>query len=236
MIKGGVTYQIITNQLGSPRLVVNADTGAVVQRINYDEFGVITQDTNPGFQPFGFAGGIVDNQTGLTRFGARDYDAVNGRWTSKDPIRFAGGDSNIYGYVFSDPVNFIDPNGEVGTKIPVTPKTTVPFNGVPLTIEGPYKAAPSIADKIANFGLSKLLIEKFSKKLLKFDANGKIVANPVGFGLYALLYSKKLNDGENLKQFVSSKDYAAFIQKHGMDNDYLYDSLDYLFLDRGFCH
>lgn len=37
----------------------------------------------------------------------------DGRWTSKDPIRFNGGDSNIYGYVFSDPVNFIDPNGEV---------------------------------------------------------------------------------------------------------------------------
>lgn len=32
---------------------------------------------------------------------------------SKDPIRFNGGDSNIYGYMFSDPVNFIDPNGEI---------------------------------------------------------------------------------------------------------------------------
>ncbi len=112
MIKGGVTYKIITDQLGSPRLVVNADTGVVAQQIDYDEFGIITQDTNSNFQPFGFAGGLVDNQTGLTRFGARDYDAQTGRWTSKDPIRFAGGDSNIYGYVFSDPVNFIDPNGE----------------------------------------------------------------------------------------------------------------------------
>jgi len=106
MIKGGVTYKIITDQLGSPRLVVNANTGAVAQQIDYDEFGIITQVTNPNFQPFGFAGGLVDNQTGLTRFGARDYDAHTGRWTSKDPIRFAGGDSNIYGYVFSDPINF----------------------------------------------------------------------------------------------------------------------------------
>ncbi|WP_353538864.1 RHS repeat-associated core domain-containing protein [Colwellia sp. KU-HH00111] len=113
MIKGGVTYKIITDHLGSPRLVVNADTGIIAQQMGYDEFGVITSDTNPNFQPFGFAGGLVDNQTGLTRFGARDYDAHTGRWTSKDPIRFAGGDSNIYGYVFSDPVNFIDPSGEV---------------------------------------------------------------------------------------------------------------------------
>ncbi|MET1257608.1 RHS repeat-associated core domain-containing protein, partial [Aliikangiella maris] len=39
------------------------------------------------------------------------YDPQAGRWTSKDPIGFAGGDSNIYGYVFSDPVNWIDPLG-----------------------------------------------------------------------------------------------------------------------------
>jgi len=39
------------------------------------------------------------------------YDPVVGRWTSKDPIGFAGGDTNLYGYVTSDPVNFVDPSG-----------------------------------------------------------------------------------------------------------------------------
>ncbi len=112
MVKGGVKYLCITDQLGSPRLIVNADTGTVVQEITYDEFGIIISDTNPGFQPFGFVGGLYDQEAKLTRFGARDYDASTGRWTSKDPIRFAGGDSNIYGYVFSDPVNFIDPTGK----------------------------------------------------------------------------------------------------------------------------
>ncbi len=73
-------------------------------------------DTNPGFQPFGFAGGIYDTHTKFTRFGARDYDAEIGRWTSKDPIRFDGGDSNLYGYVFNDPVNFIDPNGKISAQ------------------------------------------------------------------------------------------------------------------------
>jgi RHS repeat-associated protein len=111
MIRGGVTYRIISDHLGSPRLVVDVATGNVAQRIDYDEFGVVTSDTNPGFQPFGFAGGLYDKDTGLVRFGARDYDAQTGRWTTKDPIQFAGGDTNLYGYVVNDPVNFIDTEG-----------------------------------------------------------------------------------------------------------------------------
>jgi RHS repeat-associated protein len=73
----------------------------------------VTFDDNPGFQPFGFAGGLYDPDTRLTRFGARDYDAETGRWTAKDPIRFLGGEANLYGYAFNDPVNFIDPNGKI---------------------------------------------------------------------------------------------------------------------------
>lgn len=111
MVKNGITYRIISDHLGSPRLVVNTADGSIAQRMDYDEFGNITQDTNPGFQPFGFAGGIYDPHTQLTRFGARDYDAETGRWTAKDPIRFRGGDTNLYGYTFNDPVNFIDPLG-----------------------------------------------------------------------------------------------------------------------------
>lgn len=43
--------------------------------------------------------------------GARDYDPETGRWTSKDPILFRGGDTNLYGYVLADPINLIDPSG-----------------------------------------------------------------------------------------------------------------------------
>jgi RHS repeat-associated protein len=45
---------------------------------------------------------------GFVRFGARDYDAETGRWTAKDPIGFNGGDTNLYGYVQGDPVNYFD--------------------------------------------------------------------------------------------------------------------------------
>jgi RHS repeat-associated protein len=117
MIKGGATYRLIADHLGSVRLVVDVNTGAVAQRMDYNEFGVVLIDTNPGFQPFGFAGGLYDRDTGLVRFGARDYDAQTGRWTAKDPILFDGGDTNLYGYVLNDPVNFTDQTGEKGVSV-----------------------------------------------------------------------------------------------------------------------
>lgn len=119
MVRNGVTYKFVTNEQGSVRYIVNVSTGAKAQDIIYDEFGIIIDDTNPGFQPFGFAGGIYDPETKLTRFGARDYDPEVGRWTAKDPIRFEGGDTNLYGYVVNDPVNFIDPFGLM--KLPSDP-------------------------------------------------------------------------------------------------------------------
>lgn len=111
MIKNGITYRIISDHSGSPRLVVNDADGSVVQRMDYDPYGQVILDTNPGFQPFGFAGGLYDQDTKLVRFGARDYDPQVGRWTSKDSILFGGGTVNLYGYSFHDPVNYVDMNG-----------------------------------------------------------------------------------------------------------------------------
>jgi RHS repeat-associated protein len=101
----------VTDQVGSVRLVVDTVAGTVVQRVDYDEFGNVLADSAPGFQPFGFAGGLRDRDTGLTRFGARDYDASVGRWTAKDPIGFRGGEIGLYCYSGSDPLNKTDPTG-----------------------------------------------------------------------------------------------------------------------------
>jgi RHS repeat-associated protein len=111
MERGGVRYRFITDHLGSVRLVVNAVSGAVAQRIDYDAWGKVVADSNPGFQPFGFGGGLYDALTGLVRFGARDYDADTGRWTAKDAQLFGGRDTNLYAYVGNDPINGLDPTG-----------------------------------------------------------------------------------------------------------------------------
>jgi len=111
MIRNGITYRFLTDQVGSPRLLVDTNTGAFAQMLGYDEFGNVLGDTSPGFQPFGFAGGLYDPDTKLVRFGSRDYDATAGRWTAKDPIGFSGRDGNLYLYSFTDPINLFDPSG-----------------------------------------------------------------------------------------------------------------------------
>jgi RHS repeat-associated protein len=136
MIKDGNTYQLITDHLGSVRLVVDVATGTVMQRLDYDEHGNVSYDSNPDFTPFGFCGGLYDNQTKLTRFGARDYDAETGRWTAKDPIGFGGGVSNLYEYCLNDPINLFDRKGFQVIYGQESPSNIVmTFNGNTLTIK-----------------------------------------------------------------------------------------------------
>ena len=110
------TYRIVTDHLGSVRLVYNVANGSIVQQTAYDEFGNILpgETVASGWSPvpMGFAGGLHDRDTGLVRFGARDYEARSGRWVAKDPIRFGGGAPNLYEYAGNDPVNGIDIDGQ----------------------------------------------------------------------------------------------------------------------------
>ncbi|MGH9515821.1 MAG: RHS repeat domain-containing protein [Terriglobales bacterium] len=112
LVRGESTFWIVTDHLGSPRVVVDAKTGNIAQEIDYDELGNILRDTNPGFQPFGFAGGLYDPETGLTHFGARDYDAATGTWIQKDPAPFSDWRMNPYEYAAGDPINVVDPTGQ----------------------------------------------------------------------------------------------------------------------------
>jgi len=111
MTAGGAVYYLTYDQVGSLRAVFDS-VGTEIKRVNYDSFGNILSDSNPSFTvPFGFAGGLHDRDTGLVRFGARDYDPAVGRWTAKDPIDFGGGDLNLLSYTDQDPVNWVDNTG-----------------------------------------------------------------------------------------------------------------------------
>jgi RHS repeat-associated protein len=110
IIRGTQTYRIVSDHLGSPVLAVNIDDEADAPfTASYTAFGEVP-GTGLDWMPFGFAGGIYDTDTGLVRFGARDYDAETGRWTAKDPTRFNGG-VGLYSYMTGNPIDFADAHG-----------------------------------------------------------------------------------------------------------------------------
>jgi RHS repeat-associated protein len=103
----------------------------VIKRIEYDSFGNIIDDTNTSFMvPFGFAGGLNDNDTGIVRFGYRNYDPDVGRWTAKDPIFLDGGETDFYGYCLNNPINAIDPLGLIVEADPFHPLPNIPTSNL----------------------------------------------------------------------------------------------------------
>jgi len=105
---GRERYLILTDQVGTALALATTD-GRIVQAMQYDSFGnLLAQTGNAVRLPLGFAGGLFDADTGLTRFVWRDYDADTGRFTALDPLREKGGDKDWYGYCVDDPVNRVD--------------------------------------------------------------------------------------------------------------------------------
>ena len=112
ILRGGQKLYVGTDQVGSPRVVVNA-SGTVVKRLSYDAYGAET-DLDPGFfLPIGFAGGLRDPVSRLVRFGLRDYEPASGRFTARDPAGFDGSARNLYAYASNSPVSFRDPDGRL---------------------------------------------------------------------------------------------------------------------------
>lgn len=112
METAGSRYYVIADAVGTPGKVLDA-SGAIVKELRYDGFGRLLHDSNPAFElVIGYAGGIEDRDTGLVRFGARDYDPLSGRWTARDPLLLESGQANMYAYVNNNPVMLRDPCGQ----------------------------------------------------------------------------------------------------------------------------
>ncbi|MCD4710221.1 MAG: hypothetical protein K8R52_05195, partial [Bacteroidales bacterium] len=90
-------------------------TGNVTDQYSYDPdpfgFAMVRQGSTEN--PFTFVGryGVMDEGDDIFYMRARYYDAAAGRFLNEDPIGFAGGDMNLYGYVGGDPIVGVDPAG-----------------------------------------------------------------------------------------------------------------------------
>jgi RHS repeat-associated protein len=123
---------LIERDSGGQRLYVQQDanwnvtaivdsTGNPKERYAYDPYGqpsVLAPDwTARASSLFAWnylhQGGRLDSTSGLYNFRLRDYSPTLGRWTSEDLLRYGAGDSDLYGYVGSQPTGFTDPFGLV---------------------------------------------------------------------------------------------------------------------------
>jgi RHS repeat-associated protein len=180
MRRAGSTYYVSSDQLGTPRVVTDA-TGAVVATRAHDSLGVPDPagTTHPEFDvPIGFAGGIADPLTGLVRFGFRDYDPVAGRWTSRDPALFAGGQANLYQYVGNNPVLLRDPAGLwcIGGSL---------YGGIGGGAQFCYKDGDASLCAEVGFGLGAdagLEMGEAAQTGTEVGAEAKAVCGPVGAG------------------------------------------------------
>jgi RHS repeat-associated protein len=96
-------------------------SGSVVERYAYSAYGQVTfanasgtvQSTSVSNNRYTYTGREWDEGLGLYHYRARMYDAVGGRFVSRDPIGFAGSMWNVYFYVDCSPLAMTDPTGNV---------------------------------------------------------------------------------------------------------------------------
>lgn len=91
--------------------ILTDETGGQANRVSYTPFGVLDKKGAIGknnFRPK-FTGKEQDEATGLYYFGARYYDAQQGRFTSPDPAQQY---HSPYVYGADDPLSGVDPDGE----------------------------------------------------------------------------------------------------------------------------
>ena len=102
------TWNHLMDGLGSTLAVTDA-SGVIQSEYAYGAFGqtAISGDNRNSAQYTG----RENDGTGLYYYRARSYSPSLQRFISEDPIRFAGGDVNLYAYVSNDPINYTDPSG-----------------------------------------------------------------------------------------------------------------------------
>lgn len=156
---GSTVKYFLADHLGSTNGLTSS-TGSLTASQSYDSFG---NPTNANFPTrYQFTGREFDNFTGLQYSRARFYDPRLGRFMSEDPIGFSGGDINLYGYVWNDPLMFVDPLGLYGDERPFNPLRN-PFDSshwVPNAIANTVSDLLSLDDladafhRLGNHGLS----------------------------------------------------------------------------------
>ncbi|MFC3195551.1 RHS repeat domain-containing protein [Marinicella sediminis] len=112
--RNGQRAYYLADALGTNVAITNQD-GSIQNRMDYDVWGNLNQETSTSDSPFGFTGYLKDEDTDLYYANARYYDSFTGRFLREDPLF---GNTNEppslhrYMYAASNPTAWIDPTGK----------------------------------------------------------------------------------------------------------------------------
>jgi RHS repeat-associated protein len=107
---GDNTYYVIKDHLGSSRVIYNATSNQMEGHYTYNAYGRIIESSNSTVCRYLFTGQEWDNEIALYNFKARQYDPSMSMFLTPDPAhQFA----DPYNYVGNDPINAVDPTGDL---------------------------------------------------------------------------------------------------------------------------
>ncbi|MDJ0863514.1 MAG: RHS repeat-associated core domain-containing protein, partial [Gammaproteobacteria bacterium] len=174
--EAGVHY-IHNDHLGTPQVITDAEQSVVWEAV-YEPFGKATVTTETIENPLRFPGQYFDEETGLHYNYFRDYNPTLSRYLSPDPIGIISHDLNLYLYVGSNPVNWVDAEGLVRKGRNARNFSRVnPRGALSLGAGGGFHYGPVGASASTSIG---------------FDAAGRVCmqftrCGQLGFGLFGVL-------------------------------------------------
>ncbi|MGN9907857.1 RHS repeat-associated core domain-containing protein [Phytohabitans sp. LJ34] len=105
---GATRYNLITDHQGTVLALLDT-SGALAAHYTYTAYGRNSSSGAGATNPFRYLGNYLLD-SGIALFGLRYYNSYWGRFTSPDPT---GQERNAYAYAQSDPINRMDPTGDL---------------------------------------------------------------------------------------------------------------------------
>ena len=192
----GESFSIVSDYLGTP-LQAFDNNGNKVWEQELDIFGRKKRknSNNSSFIPFKYQGQYEDVETGLYYNRFRYYDPRIGNYISHDPIRLAGNNPTLYGYV-EDLNNWADVFG--------LDFKTVDFSGHPDLYQGPGKNTAKI----------KLTCDRSSDFTRAYKEAGITKADATGYTWYHVAdFDPKT--GESTMQLIKTSTHEANLPHKG---------------------
>lgn len=164
--RGGQGTFYHADGLGSTRMLSDA-TGAVTDAYDYEAFGNVTNQVGATRNDYRFAGERFDQETGFYYNRARYLNLEIGRFTTMDVVDGSPNQpitQNKYLYANADPINNIDPSGEMSlgelgsglnVQAALTTLRTVSLRGVIKRVISETLLSPAAAKKYVRECLTK---------------------------------------------------------------------------------